>query len=88
MKSIEKYNDKIFEEVKHIDEFGNEYWLARELMSILEYTLWQKFHRIIKTAMENCSNSNYNVLDHFIGVNKMVNIGSDSNCQTSILEIY
>ena len=32
-----------FEKIKHIDEFGNEYWLARELMPILEYTLWQRF---------------------------------------------
>ncbi len=45
-------------------------------MPILGYTLWQNFHGIIKTTMKNCSNSNYNVSDHFIDVNKMVNIGS------------
>ncbi len=76
MNEIKEYTHKIFEDIKHIDENGNEYWLARELTEVLEYTLWQNFHKIIKIAIENCRNSNYNVLDHFIGVNKMVSIGS------------
>ena len=76
MNEIKEYTEKMFEDIKHIDDNGNEYWFARELMPVLEYTLWQNFHGIIKTAEENCSNSNYNVLDHFIGANKMVNIGS------------
>ncbi len=45
-------------------------------MEVLEYTLWQNFHKIIKIAMNNCNNSNYIILDHFIDVNKMVQIGS------------
>ena len=76
MNEIKEYTEKIFEDIKHIDELGNEYWSARELMPLLEYTLWQNFHGKIKAAMENCSNSNYNISDHFIGVNKMVDIGS------------
>ena len=36
MTDIEKYNEKIFEEIKHIDEYGNEYWEGRELMHLLE----------------------------------------------------
>ncbi len=47
-------------------------------MPILEYTLWQNFHGKIKIAMENCQNSNYKISDHFIGVNKMVDIGSNT----------
>ncbi len=70
------YDGKVFEDIKHIDEFENEYWLARELMPVLQYNLWQNFHGIIKVAMNNCNNSNYNTLDHFIDVNKMVQIGS------------
>lgn len=35
---LEEYKDKTFEEIKHIDELGNEYWEARELMSALEYS--------------------------------------------------
>ena len=63
MNSIEEYTEKTFESIKHIDEYGNEYWEARELMPLLEYTLWQNFHRKIKVAMENCINSNLLILD-------------------------
>ena len=41
MNEIKEYTNKMFEDIKHIDEFGNEYWLARELMSVLGYTLGQ-----------------------------------------------
>lgn len=76
MNEIKEYNEKIFEDIKHIDKEGNEYWYARELMKVLEYSLWQNFYRIIKIAMENCDKSSYNALDHFIDVDKMVIIGS------------
>ena len=72
MNELKEYTEKTFESIKHTDEFGNEYWLARELMPVLEYKLWQNFHRKIKIAMENCINSNYDILDHFIDANKMV----------------
>ena len=78
MNEIKEYTNKIFEDIKHIDENGNEYWYARELMPILQYNLWQNFHGIIKVAMDNCNESNYNISDHFIGVNKMVSIGSNT----------
>ena len=78
MHKIKEYTEKIFEDIKHIDESGNEYWFARELMSILQYNLWQNFHGIIKVAMNNCNSSDYSISDHFIGVNKMVNIGSNT----------
>ncbi len=78
MNEIREYTEKIFEDIKHIDEFGNEYWNARELMSLLEYTLWQRFSNVIKKAMENCINSNYDISDHFIGADKMVIIGSNT----------
>ena len=78
MNELKEYTKKIFEDIKHIDEDGNEYWYARELMPILQYNLWQNFHGIIKLAMSNCNGSNYNVSDHFIDANKMVSIGSNS----------
>lgn len=78
MNEIKEYNEKVFEDIKHIDKKGNEYWLARELMPLLEYTLWQNLHRKIKVAMVNCINSNFDISDHFIDVNKMVDIGSNT----------
>ena len=68
----------MFENIKHIDETGNEYWEARELMKVLEYSLWQNFHRIIKIAMDNCENSNYDISNHFIDINKMINLAKNA----------
>ena len=78
MNEIKEYTDKIFEDIKHIDEFGNEYWFARELMTVLEYKEWRKFDKVIKKAMEACVGSNYNASDHFVPKDKMVSIGSNT----------
>ena len=43
MDNIRDYNKTVFESIKHIDDMGNEYWFARELMSVLEYKEWRKF---------------------------------------------
>jgi len=45
---------------------------------VLEYSLWQNFHRIIKIAMDNCKNSNYDISNHFIDVNKMINLAKNA----------
>ena len=74
--NIEKYNKKIFEEIKHIDENGNEYWEARELKNILEYSQWRRFNEVISRAMISCDKSGMVVSDHFAKVGKMVDIGS------------
>ena len=70
------YNNKTFEDIKHIDESGVEFWYARELMSVLQYSNWQNFERIVDKAKVSCENSDITVLDHFTNVNKMVPIGS------------
>ena len=69
-------NNKSFEDIKHIDKNGIEFWFARELMHVLQYSNWQNFEKIINKAKISCQNSDTGVLDHFIGVNKMVQIGS------------
>ena len=74
MKELKEYNDKVFEEIKHIDEYGNEYWLARELIKVLEYNEWRKFNKVIQKAMEACYGSNYHVLDHFVLKDKLISI--------------
>ena len=75
MKNAKKEN-QTFEDIRHIDEKGVEFWYARKLMSILEYSNWQNFEKIVKKAKISCENSDISVLDHFINVNKMVLIGS------------
>ena len=69
-------NNKSFEDIKHIDENGVEFWYARELMPILQYSNWQNFEKIINKAKISCKNSDISVLDHFTDINKMVQIGS------------
>ncbi len=75
MNDIEK-NNKSFEDIKHVDENGIEFWYARELMPILQYSNWQNFEKIINKAKVSCENSDISILDHFTDVNKMVQIGS------------
>ena len=67
---VKKYNETVFEDIKHIDEYGNEYWLARELQNVLEYKRWDKFCNVINNAKKACENSNYNVFEHFSQVGK------------------
>ena len=68
-------NNEIFENIKHIDEYGNEYWYARELQNALEYKEWRKFEGVIKKAEESCKNSNNIVEDNFVGSDKIVKTG-------------
>ena len=81
MNEIKEYTEKLFENIKHIDEEGNEYWYARELMPLLEYSKWERFSNTIENAKVACENSGYNVNYHFPGVGKMVQIGSKTNRQ-------
>ena len=76
MQDIEKYNENIFDDIKYIDEDGNEYWLARELQITLDYKKWQKFINVIENAKTACEQSKFIIDDHFTQVGKMVNIGS------------
>ncbi len=75
---IEKYNQKTFEDIKHIDNNGVEYWLARELQEVLGYTKWGNFLNVINKAKTSVEISDINILDHFADVSKMVEIGSEA----------
>ena len=78
MTEIVNYNEKIFESIRHIDEYGKEFWYARELQAILEYKRWDRFFSVIEKAKISCEASNNNVFDHFSNVGKMVDIGVSS----------
>lgn len=78
-KIINIENNTTFENIKHIDEYGNEYWEARELMVALEYRRWDKFCNVIENAKTACTKSNYVIEDHFSQVGKMVDIGSKTS---------
>ena len=66
---------KTFEEAA-FDYQGVECWSARELQILLNYTEWRNFENVINKAKEACKSSKQEVVDHFVDVNKMVQIGS------------
>ena len=61
---------KNFEDYMHTDENGIEYWYARELQGLLEYTQWRNFEKVIEKAKESCKNSSINVFEHFADFSK------------------
>jgi DNA-damage-inducible protein D len=73
---------KNFEQSVYKDqETGLEFWLARELQKLLDYDEWRNFLKVIDKAKTACLNSGQNISDHFVDVNKMVELGSGSQRQ-------
>ena len=70
--SLKFENNTTFEDIKHIDENGIEFWYARELMKVLQYSKWQNFEKIINKAKISCQNSDVSVLEHFTDVSKTI----------------
>ncbi len=69
---IELYNEKTFEEIKHLTEDGVEYWFARELQEILGYSKWGNFKKVIEKAKKSVKTSNIKLVDHFADVGKTI----------------
>ena len=67
---IMRYSEETFESIKHVDEYGHEFWYARELQRVLEYTQWRRFADAIERAKLACSNSGYDVTEHFADAGK------------------
>lgn len=67
---LQVYSEQTFESIKHINEYGQEYWLARELQYALEYTEWRNFLTVIDKAKTACENSGQVVDECFVDVNK------------------
>lgn len=76
MSNLATYSEETFESIKHYTDDGSEFWYARELQHVLEYTEWRNFSAVIDKAKIACINSGNEVEDHFVNVNKMVDIGS------------
>ena len=74
-------NNKSFEDIKHIDKHGVEFWYARELIRVLQYSNWQNFEKIIDKAKISCQNSDINVFEHFIDVSKLSKRGNNAEVE-------
>ena len=72
------YTESLFESIRHVNKYGQEFWYARDLQIALEYTEWRNFCKVIEKAKEACRGSNNAVSDHFVDVNKIGNAGATS----------
>lgn len=75
MNDIDRYSETIFEQIRHIDNNGEEFWYARELQKVLEYTEWRNFTKVIAHAIKAAEKSIGSSEDHFVEVNKMIELG-------------
>ncbi len=71
-------NNLNFESIKHIDDNGNEFWYARELMATLDYSKWGNFINVINKAKLTCENSNIDVNEHFADAGRVLKVGNNA----------
>ena len=74
-----------FDSIKQLDDEGNEYWYARDLQGVLEYSEWRNFFKVVEKAKIACKASGHAVQSEFVDVNKLVDVGA--NLQRSIQDI-
>ena len=74
-KELNRQTQTIFEQIKRVDVNGNEFWTARDLAKVLEYTDYRNFKSVISKAIEACKNSGYKPDDHIVEFNDMIQVG-------------
>ena len=79
--------EKDFESIKHIDENGVEFWYARELMTMLEYSKWGNFKNVINKAKEACNGSNIAEEEHFADVGRVLKVGNNAEMEVDDLKL-
>jgi DNA-damage-inducible protein D len=86
-KEVTKSTQTVFEQIKRVDENGNEFWTARDLFKVLEYLEYRNFKPVIIKAKRACENSSHNVENHFVEINEMVPIGSGAERKTENIKL-
>jgi len=77
----------IFEQIRRVDENGNEYWSAREFAKVLEYVEYRNFIPVINRAKEACLNSGQKVADHFVDMNELIIVGKGAERQVDSMRL-
>jgi DNA-damage-inducible protein D len=85
--TLTKNVNSIFEQIKRIDENGNEYWSARDFSKTLEYSEYRHFLPAVNRAKEACENSKQKVADHFEDMHEMVKLGSGAERQVDSVKL-
>ena len=86
-KELTHQNLNLFEQIKQVDENGNEFWSARDLSKVLEYSEYRHFTPVIERAKEACTNSGQSLEDHFEDILEMVVIGSGAQRKTESVKL-
>ena len=86
-KEENNYTESLFESIRHVNEYGQEFWYAREIQLALEYKQWRRFCNAVDKAKEACKNSGNSVSDHFADVGKMVNVGSGAEREINDIKL-
>ena len=77
-----------FEQIKRTDEAGVDYWFARELAPVLEYSKWENFKKVIDRAMLACQNSGFTIAEQFVEVSKLIEMPSKpKNTKIGFVEV-
>ena len=87
MSNLNAEEYKSFEGIKHIRENGTEFWYARELAEILQYSKWENFQKVIDRAILACKNSGFSVSDHFPDVRKTIMMPKNAKKQIIDFEL-
>ena len=74
-KNLEHTHHQTFEGIKQTNSAGEEFWLARQLGKILDYSEYRNFLPVIEKAKKSCANSGQPVSDHFVEIHEMIEIG-------------
>ena len=86
-KELIKRHNNLFEQIKRIDENGNEFWTARDLSKALEYSEYRHFLPVIDRAKEACTNSGQQVTDHFEDILEMINLGKTAQREVESIKL-
>lgn len=86
-KRIAMQHHATFESIRHVDADGNDFWLARQLASVLDYSQYRHFLPVVERAREACHNSGQPVSDHIEDVLTMVDIGSGAKRQVEDIRL-
>jgi DNA-damage-inducible protein D len=80
-------NHSVFEVIRHVNEFGQDFWSARKLAKVLDYQDYRNFLHVVDKSREACKNSGNDIDDHFVDINEMVRLGSGAKREVQSLAL-